>query len=244
MSHFSEPRSRRDRPAKPPLSRAAIVDTALKLVQQDGLDAVTLRNVAQRLDTGPASLYVYVASRDDLLERLLDRALSEVPVAAVDPECWQRELAGLFTATLDALCRYPGLAQVALGSIPTWPSALAITENALALMRAGKIPDQAASWAVDALYLFTVATAVEHGIERRRTPTAPHHKSPAADYPGAVRALYAALPPDRYPVITSMATTLTQGDDAQRFAFAVDAIIASLEAARVYLTNGVSGGHG
>jgi AcrR family transcriptional regulator len=225
VTQSSEPRSRRDRPAKPPLSRAAIVETALKLVQQDGLDAVTLRNVAQRLDTGPASLYVYVANRDDLLERLVDRALSEVPVLAVDPGRWQQQLARLFTATLDALCRYPGLAQVALGSIPVWPSALAITENALALMRAGGTPDQAAAWAADALYLLTVATAVEHGIERRRQPTAPHHKSSDTDYTGAVRKLYAALPADRYPAITSMAATLTRGDDAQRFAFAVNAII-------------------
>jgi AcrR family transcriptional regulator len=224
VTQLSEPRSRRDRPAKPPLSRAAIVETALDLARQDGLGAVTLRNVAKRLDTGPASLYVYVANRDDLLERLLDRALSGVPVAPVDPGRWQQQLTGLFTAALDALCRYPGLAQVALGSIPVWPSALAITDNALALMRAGGIPDQAAAWAADALYLLTAATAVEHGIERRRPPTAPHHKAPAADY-RAVRELYAALPADRYPAITSMAETLTRGDDAQRFAFAVTAII-------------------
>jgi AcrR family transcriptional regulator len=220
-----EPRSRRDRPAKPPLSRAAIVETGLEIVRQDGLEMVTLRNIAQRLDTGPASLYVYVANRDDLLERMLDRALSAVPAAPVDPGRWQRQLARLFTDTLDALCRYPGLAQVALGSTLTWPSALAITENALALMRTGEIPDQAAAWAADALYLFTVATAVEHGIERRRAPTAPHHKSPATDYSAAARELYAALPADRYPAITSMAATLTQGDDGQRFSFALNAII-------------------
>jgi hypothetical protein len=40
-----------------------------------------------------------------------------------------------------------------------------------------------------------------------------------------VRQLYTALPADRYPTITSMAVTLTQGDDAQRFAFAVNALI-------------------
>ena len=225
MTKLTEPRSRRDRPAKPPLSRAAIVEAALAIARQDGLEAVTLRNVAQRLDTGPASLYVYVDNRDDLLERMLDHALSEVPAAPVDLRSWQRQLAGLFTATLDALDRYPGLAQFALGSIPAWPSALAITENALALMRAGGIPDQAAAWTADALYLLTVATAVEHGIERRRAPTAAHHKSPAADYSAAARELYAALPADRYPAITSMAAILTQGNDAQRFAFALNAII-------------------
>ncbi len=225
MTELGEPRSRRDRPAKPPLSRAVIVDAALELVQQDRLDAVTLRNVAERLDTGPASLYVYVANRDDLLERMLDRVLSEVPAVVVDPARWHEQLTALFTATLDALCRYPGIAQVALGSIPVWPSALAITETALALLRAGGIPDQAAAWAVDALYLVTVADAVEQGIAGSRTPSGPHHKSLAASFAGPVRDIYTALPADRYPNITGMAGTLTEGDHTRRFAFAINAII-------------------
>jgi len=98
-------------------------------------------------------------------------------------------------------------------------------ERVVQLYNAWGKPDQAAAWAADALYLFTVATAVEHGIERRRTPTAAHHKSPVTDYTGAVRKLYTALPAGRYPAIASMVTPLTQGDDAQRFAFAVNAII-------------------
>ncbi len=226
VTELSEPRSRRDRPAKQPLSRAVIVDAALELVRQDRLDAVTLRSVAERLDTGPASLYVYVANREDLLERMLDRVLSQVPAVTVDPARWHEQLTALFTATLDALCGYPGIAQVALGSIPVWPSALAITETALALLRAGEIPDLAAAWAVDALYLVTVATAVEQGIAGQRTPTAPHHKSLAASYTDPVRDIYAALPADRYPNITGMAVTLTEGDTAVRFAFAINAIIA------------------
>lgn len=62
-------------------------------------------------------------------------------------------------------------------------------------------------------------------------PTQPHHKSPAADYTGAVPQLYAALPADRYPAITSMAVTLTQGDDAQRFAFAANALMSGARTA-------------
>jgi AcrR family transcriptional regulator len=230
MTELDEPRSRRDRPAKPPLSRALIVDTALALVREDRLDAVTLRSVAERLDTGPASLYVYVASRDDLLERMIDRVLSEVPTVTVDPGSWQQQLTAVFTAVLDALCRYPGIAQAALGAIPTWPSALVITENALALMRAGGIGDRAAAWASDALYLLTVATAVEQGIGRQRPPAGPHHKPLDQGDIGSIRDLYATLPADRYPNITAMAATLTEGDDAQRFAFAVNAIVSGARA--------------
>jgi len=219
-----EPVSRRDRPAKPPLSRAVITAAASELVRRDGLDAVTLRKVADRLDTGPASLYVYVANREDLLDRMLDQALSEVPEVGADPAGWQAALVALFSGMLAALDRYPGIAQVGLGSVSRAPGELAIAENALALLHAGGMPDQAAAWACDALLLYTFAHAVEHAIERKRPPTAPQHKSPDTDY-RALRDYYQSLPSDRFPHLTRMAASLTTGDDTDRFEFGLDALI-------------------
>ncbi|MGO9958099.1 MAG: TetR/AcrR family transcriptional regulator [Solirubrobacteraceae bacterium] len=220
---LDEPRSRRDRPAKPPLGRAVITEAALELVRQNGLDSVTLRRVADRLDTGPASLYVYVANREALLERMFDRVLSEVPRVAVKPRSWQEGLVELFSAMLAALDRYPGIAQVGLGAMATTPGGLAISENALALLRAGGVADQAAAWACDALLLFTVATGVEHAIERR--PTLPGHKSPDRDYVGAARELFRSLPSDRYPTLNRMAVAMTTGGDVERFEFGLTALI-------------------
>ncbi len=153
------------------------------------------------------------------------RVLAQVPLGDSDPALWQEPLITLFTEMLDALDRYPGIAQVALGSIPTSPNALAISENALAHLHAGGVADQAAAWACDGLLLYTTATAVEHAIERRRAPTEPHHKSPRTDYSAAASELFASLPRERYPNLTRMATTLTQGDDAQRFTFGLTALI-------------------
>ncbi|MGB0091037.1 MAG: TetR/AcrR family transcriptional regulator [Solirubrobacteraceae bacterium] len=220
---LDEPRSRRDRPAKPPLSRAVITATALELVRQDGLDAVTLRKVADRLDTGPASLYVYVANREELLERMFDRVLSGVPAVKVNQRKWRERLAELFRGMLAALDRYPGIAQVGLGSMSSTPGGLAIVENTLALMHAGGVPDQAAAWACDALLLYTVASAVEHAIERR--PILPGHKSPDKDYAGAARELFLSLPSDRYPNLNRMAVTMTTGGSPERFEFGLNALI-------------------
>lgn len=163
----AEPRSRRDRPAKAPLSRAVIVDAALELAADDGVEGVTLRRVARALDTGPASLYVYIANRDDLLQRMLDRAVSEVSEIAVKPKRWRRRLIVLFNDVLEALDRYPGIAEVALGSAASSPSAAAVTENAIALLRVGGIEDPTAAWACEALWLHTVATAARRAVERR-----------------------------------------------------------------------------
>jgi AcrR family transcriptional regulator len=219
-----EPRSRRDRPAKAPLSRTAITAAALELVRQEGLDAVTLRKVANRLDTGPASLYVYVENREELLERMLDQVLSEVPLVRVQRRRWQARLLELFNGMLAALDRYPGLAQAGLGSLPS-PAGLVISENALALLRAGEVPDQAAAWACDALELYTYANAVEHAIERRRVPTAPQHKSPDVDYATEFRERLVSLPVKEYPNLRELAVTITTGDDVQRFEFGLKALI-------------------
>lgn len=220
---LDEPRSRRDRPAKAPLSRAVITATALELVRQEGLDAVTLRKVADRLDTGPASLYVYVANREELLERMFDRVLSEVPAVKLSRRKWRERLAELFSGMLAALEPYPGIAQVGLGSMSTTAGGLAIVENALALMHAGGVPDQTAAWACDALLLYTAATAVEQAIERR--PTLPGHKSHDRDYAGVARDLFGSLPSDRYPNLNRMAVTMTTGGDRERFEFGLNALI-------------------
>jgi AcrR family transcriptional regulator len=156
-----EPVSRRDRPAKELLSRAAIIDAALELVRRSGLEQVTLRQVAAQLDTGAASLYVYVANRDDLVRRMLDRVLSEVEPVPVKPKRWRRRLAELFTEMLAVLDRYPGIATVALSSLPAPISTGAIRANGLELLAAGGVKEQQASWICDSLLLHTIATAVD-----------------------------------------------------------------------------------
>src|ERR1700733_15835497 len=88
MSPKGRHRSTRDRPAKAPLSEDAVVDAALAILQSDGLEAVTMRRVAQALDTGAASLYVYVSGRDGLLQAMLDRVAATIELESPDPSRW------------------------------------------------------------------------------------------------------------------------------------------------------------
>src|SRR5580700_5322266 len=106
------PVSRRERPAKPPLTREGIVAAALRIMQAEGLDRVTMRRLAQELDTGPASLYVYLRNTAELHAAMLEELLSRVdltPVVAAGD--WQdRLIQVLFSYTL-ILFEQPGLAQ-------------------------------------------------------------------------------------------------------------------------------------
>jgi AcrR family transcriptional regulator len=58
-------------------SRAELTSVAVAVADRDGLDAVSMRRVAAELGTGPASLYRYVASRDDLLDLMADSVAAE-----------------------------------------------------------------------------------------------------------------------------------------------------------------------
>src|SRR5579863_7960619 len=88
-------RSTRDRPAKAPLSTEAIVEAALEILRSDGVGAVTMRRVAAALDTGAASLYVYVAGSDGLFQAILDRVTSTIDLEVPDPTRWRAQLHSL-----------------------------------------------------------------------------------------------------------------------------------------------------
>ncbi len=65
--------AKRRAPRERTLSREAIAAAALQIVDEEGLDAMTMRRVAEALGTGAASLYAHVASKEELVE-LVDRA--------------------------------------------------------------------------------------------------------------------------------------------------------------------------
>lgn len=81
-AHANARPSRRERPAKPALSRAGIIATAVALMRAEGLEKVTMRRLAQELDTGPASLYVYVRNTAELHAAVLDELLGSVDLGA------------------------------------------------------------------------------------------------------------------------------------------------------------------
>src|SRR2546421_10653116 len=116
--------SPRTQPAKPPLSKQAVLEAGLRVLRAKGIDGVTMRAVAAELDTGPASLYVYVQNRQDLLDQMFDAVVGEVDLGEKpNPRRWRKQLEDLLTRIRDAMDKYPGIARVPLANIPTGPHA-------------------------------------------------------------------------------------------------------------------------
>jgi len=208
-----------------PLSQGLIVDTAMRILDADGLDALSMRRVAQELRTGPASLYAHVANKGELLELMIDRVVGEIEVPDPEPERWQEQIVQAARGVHRACTRHRGIARAALANIPIGPNSLRFAEAVLAILRAGGVPDRSAAWFLDRLSLYVLADAFEayvHDERGRRTEEdAQHHLSQIGAY-------YASLPPDRFPNITSMAAPLISGDGDDRLAFGVELMIRGL----------------
>jgi AcrR family transcriptional regulator len=206
--------SRRARPSKAPLSQDVIVTAALDLLSQDGMAGLSLRKVAAALDTGAASLYVYVANLDELLALVLDRVLGEVERPS-DPEGdWRAQLKTLLQSYFRVLIARPGLAQVALRTIPTGCNMVELTEALLALLTRGGLDLGRAAWALDLLLLHSAALAAEQDNRRYTDETALQRLKEATDSVSAAT----------HPNIHAAGDQLYTGT-RERYDWALDALI-------------------
>ena len=151
--------SRRARAARAPLSEDAVIDAALSILKSDGLDAVTMRRVATALDTGAASLYVYVDGREGLLQMMLDRVIATVKLEGPEPSRWRPELHSLLTRLHEALVGHPGIAELTVLDPPD--AVLKLSENLQGILLAGGIDPQDAVRASDMLMALVKTTAAE-----------------------------------------------------------------------------------
>jgi AcrR family transcriptional regulator len=161
-------RSRRERPAKPALSRQGIISTAVAVMRAEGLEHVTMRRLAAELDTGPASLYVYVRNTDELHAAVLDEILGSVGFEPDGmPRQWADTVVWVLASYTSILVEHPGLARSALVTRPAGPNYLALVERLLALLREGGVSDAQSAWGIDILLLFATSIALEHGTRRQ-----------------------------------------------------------------------------
>ena len=221
----SSPRSRRERPAKPALSRAAIVDAGLDILRREGLGALSMRRVAAALDTGPASLYVYVANRDELHALLFDAAIATVDVEPTDPARWREQLHGLATRMAKVMVEdFPGIAIMGMAAIPIGENATRITESMMSLLRAGGVEDQALAYAPDLVSMYITAIAYEQSLYAELYAD-PDHEQREIE---RVLTHFRTLPADRYPTMASVAALMTRGTGEERFLLGLDIIINGL----------------
>lgn len=208
--------SPRTRPAKPPLSRESIVSAALDLVDELGAEAVTMRRVAVAVDTAPASLYVYVADRRELIALAHDLAVADVDLPTDTDGDWRARLELLVRRTVDALAAHRDIATVGRAQLMTGPHSLRITEEILRLLRAGGVADEACAWAIDLFGQHIASSALEN---------ARAHDQPADTVAARLDDVHSTLPEEDYPTMRALSPLLTSGDAASRAAWKLRVLV-------------------
>lgn len=218
MSARREPVSRRDRPAKPALTRDWIIETAVRVMRAEGLARVTMRRLATELDTGPASLYVYMANTAELHAAILEELLGEVDLApAIASGDWREQVDAVLGSYSRVLDENPGLARSALVTRPSGPNYLNLLEALLALLSKGGVPDAQAAWGVDILLLMATASVVEHSTREDESGS-------GQEWSSLVAAVEEASPAAN-PRVAALGTQLLSGAPSQRRAWAIRVLL-------------------
>jgi TetR/AcrR family tetracycline transcriptional repressor len=205
------------RAERKPLTRDAIVEAALAVLERDGLQGLSMRRLAQELGAGAASLYWHVGDKEELLSLMLDRIVGEAEVIEPDPENWQEQVKEMLRATRRLMLKRRDAAQISLGRVPAGPNSLPVMERTLAVLAAAGLPARVISYAADMFALFVGGFAFEESMGSQGDPAA------LGEY-------FASLPRDRFPTLVALAGDLTKGGADERFEFSIELLVAGLEA--------------
>ena len=197
------------------LDQSQIVKGALELLDEVGLDELTMRRVAERLDVKAASLYRHVRDKEELLVLLADEISGEIPL--IPPQgSWRGRLTQMARNVRSALAAHRDTARLLAATPPMGPRRLKHIEALLGVLKdAGLKPRDACrlayhcnnfvtEFAADEARLASIAAA--SGLSRRKVLE-------------QARKTFQSLPRQEYPILVAWAEFLMEDDADGSFEF-------------------------
>jgi TetR/AcrR family tetracycline transcriptional repressor len=211
----------RGRPAR--LDRTRTVETALQLLDDSGLDALTMRRLADAMDVRAGALYRYFATKQDLLTAMAEQMLAGTSPSASGAEAdWSERLTALARTLRDALLRHRDGARVYAGTHSTGPGTLGYAETLIGALREAGFGDEDAARGGLAVVHFTLG----HTLEEQAA------LQPGDSGPADPEALRAAVTTDRFPHLAATLPVLTGTDFEAQFEFGLRLLVQGLRALR------------
>jgi AcrR family transcriptional regulator len=214
------PRRRRDL-----LTQEAIVKAALAVLDADGLQGLSMRHIAKTLDTGAATLYWHVGSKEGLLDLLFDHIIGEQPVPDPDPARWQQQLRDVARTMRATILGHRDIVALSIGRTPMGPNALRYADRLLAILLAGAIPEPLAVTAQR--LLFSIVNGFTMDETGHRTPPPTDQPRPP-DATTIAREYISSLPSDRFPHLVRVAEHFAGPDRDTQFELLLDFYIDGL----------------
>ena len=158
-----EQQEKRRSPGRPPIPLDRIVTTALQIVDDDGADALSMRTLAQRLDSGTATLYRHFAGRADLVVHVVDMIFGSIEIDAAElcAMTWQDACKTAVYSMFDVLRSHPNIAPLLAEGVPIGPRALAAREALIAMLLANGFPPPLAARSYATLARYVLGFAIQ-----------------------------------------------------------------------------------
>jgi AcrR family transcriptional regulator len=203
---------------KPRFTRDQIARIALELIDRDGLEALSMQGLAERVGIGTMTLYGYFRSKDELLQAVVDAAVGPAQPPTTEGG-WQEQTRAVVDAAHRTLTRHPALVQIRFREPILRPDALRFAERVVGILRDAGFDAREAASAFRLIFTFTFGFA---GLSPARTKAQARNQAAIAA---------AALPPDRFPNLIATASEWTHtmaGSD--QFHYGLDRILDGLQA--------------
>ena len=213
-----------DRAPRNSLTDERILQEALALVDEAGLEGLTTRALGNRLRVDSTAVYRHFRSKDDLLTALADHIVGSAgqPPASGDGDGSLRgQLRSACLCLRRALLAHPAMTAIVVRRPPRGANTWAVTERALGLLRRAGLSDQDAARAYQALLFYTLSYAM------LEAPYAARGAEHAAAELAASRLSYASLPASRYPNTAAVAPHL-DGPLEEQFTYGLDRLLDGL----------------
>jgi AcrR family transcriptional regulator len=205
-----------------PLTRDAIVEAALRVLDRDGMDGLSMHRVAHELGTGAGSLYWHVRNKGELLQLLSERLAGEVELPDPDPSRWQAQLKDIARQMRAGAHRHRDGARITLGRVPSGPTIARFAEWLFELMTPTCVPDRVIAYMGDIVSLYVGAYALEETLGVA-SPTG--EDLPPDQIVAMFRDYLLSLPVDTFPHIHRAIGDLFGGNPDERFEFGLDLLL-------------------
>lgn len=208
-----------------PLSREAIVGTAIAILDADGADALTFRRLAADLKVGVASLYWHVESKDVLMDLALDQVLGEI-VSQQPAGPWQDRLRTAGLAVYDLFLQHRWAPGQMIVSSDRGPNTLRLWEYTGGILVEAGLSAQSAFDALSLLLNHALASGVQEATWDPTGSMPPQERRRQLEEMGE---FLAGLDPEEFPNVVRTARILAEHDQTEQFTEGLNVIIAGLE---------------
>ena len=213
---------RRGRQGRPPIDTERFVEAALRIVDEDGAEALTMRSLAERLNSSTSTLYRHFPNRATLIAAVIDRVVGELDVDGL-PGTWREFCEGFIRGWFDVMCEHRNVAVLMTDQLAEGASSLAAREKWLTVLLDNGFSLDLAARSATTLGHYVQGFAIQLGGKR-------------ADWnldDAAYERISRGLDPQTYPALAAaIATQALPMPLEEEFSFGLELILDSLERLR------------